>query len=59
MLIVNYIISINNISNKYEFTEKTEDAMLNIFDCMNYFRTVPCESSVFCLTFKLLFTVTI
>ena len=35
MLIVKYIISINNISNKYEFTEKTEDAMLNIFDCMN------------------------
>ena len=35
MLIVKYIISINNISNKYEFTEKTEDAMLNIFDCMD------------------------
>ena len=35
MLIVNYIIGINNISNKYEFTEKTEDAMLNIFDCMD------------------------
>ena len=35
MLIVNYIISINNINNKYEFTQITEDAMLNIFDCMN------------------------
>ena len=35
MIIINYNININNINNKFEFTEKSEDALLNIFDCMN------------------------
>ena len=34
MIIINYSININYIHNKYEFTEKSEDALLNIFDCM-------------------------
>ena len=35
IIIVNYNINLNNICNKYDFTEKTEDSLLNIFDCMN------------------------
>ena len=33
--IVNYNINIYNINGKFEFTEKTEDVLLNIFDCMD------------------------
>ena len=31
--IINYIISLININSKYEFTEKTEKALLTIFNC--------------------------
>ena len=35
MKIVNYNINIYDIKDKAEFTEKTEDFLLNIFDCLN------------------------
>ena len=31
MIIINYNINISKINNKFEFTEKSEDALLNIF----------------------------
>ena len=34
IIIINYNIIINNIYNKFDVTEKTEDTLLNIFDCM-------------------------
>ena len=34
IIIINYNIIINNIYNKFDITEKTEDTLLNIFDCM-------------------------
>jgi hypothetical protein len=33
--IINYIISLINIKTKFEFTEKTEKALLTIFNCSN------------------------
>ena len=33
--IINYIINLMNINSKFDFTEKTEKALLNIFNCSN------------------------
>ena len=34
-LILNYNLDIDNINCKFEFTEKTEDALLNLFNCIH------------------------
>jgi adenylate cyclase len=34
-IIINYDIEINYIKNKFDFTEKTEDTLLNLFNCVN------------------------
>ena len=34
-IIMNYSIEISKIKNKFDFTEKTEDALLNLFSCVN------------------------